>query len=148
MLQPNIFSHVPLMVCCSLTRCSECGSAQPIIGGWTEHWVFQKSNVQFAKVVKQNVFLSATTKLDSWSNCTGLFVNVCVRIYYLFIQTLINVSSPSSRLWFILADIFAASTWMTERNTVRDERWPVVYIKYDIQTIVTEDVLKQYFLTL
>lgn len=69
-LQPNIFSHVPLMVCCSLMCwCRECGSVQPIIGGWTELWVFQKSNVQFAKVVKANV--QAMTKTGQHMCCTN-----------------------------------------------------------------------------
>lgn len=79
-LQPNIFSHVPLMVCCSLMCwCSECGSAQPIIGGWTELWVFQKSNVQFAKIVKANVFLPSSSNDKNWTaQCLCLCECLCL----------------------------------------------------------------------
>lgn len=83
-LQPNIFSHVPLMVFCSLMCwCSECGSAQPIIGGWTELWVFQKSNVQFAKVVKANVFLPGSSNDKNWTaQCLCLCECMCLHVLH------------------------------------------------------------------
>lgn len=77
-LQPNIFSHVHLMVYFSLIYCcSICGSTLPIIGSWTEHWVFRKSNVQFAKVVKQNIFCSWSHN-KTW---TAVWVCLCLCTY-------------------------------------------------------------------
>ena len=80
-LQPNIYSHVHLMVYLSLICCcTVCGSTLAIIGSWTEHCVFRKSNVQFAKVVKRNVFCSSSHDRN-WTAlrvCVYLCVCVCL----------------------------------------------------------------------
>lgn len=61
------------LICCY----SVCGSTLAIIGSWTEHWVFRKSYVQFAKVVKLNAFCSLSHD-KNWTNLQ--YVCVCVYI--------------------------------------------------------------------
>lgn len=60
------------LICCY----SACGSTLAIIGSWTEHWVFQKSYVQFSKVVKLNAFCSFSHD----KNCTLFLLSVCASI--------------------------------------------------------------------
>lgn len=72
------------LICCY----SACGSTLAIIGSWTEHWVFRKSYVQFAKVVKLNAFCS----LSHDKNWTSPFFTQCVCVY-------IQNSSVSLCVW-------------------------------------------------